>query len=51
MMVAASVASRAGNCGAVMPPRSCSARNVFSVIGVASLPERIIVPAISKMRR
>jgi hypothetical protein len=51
MTVVASVASRARYCGTVTPPMSCSPRKVFKVIGVASLPTRIIDPAISKMRR
>ena len=50
MIVVASAATRARYWPTVMPPMSVSAgRNVFSVTGVATLPIRIRLPAVSKM--
>src|SRR5450759_1439999 len=51
MTVVASAASRARYCGTVTPPRSCSPRNVFKVIGEASFPARMSCDATSKIRR
>jgi hypothetical protein len=50
-MVVASAARRARYCGTVTPPRSCSPRKVFRVIGEASFPARINCAATSKIRR
>ncbi len=50
MMVVASAARRARYWPTVMPPMSVSAgTKVFSVTGVATLPIRIRLPAVSKM--
>ena len=50
-MVVASAARRARYCGTVTPPRSCSPRNVFKVMGEASFPARMSCDATSKIRR